>query len=129
TDRAGIVELESEIETHLEHNFGFSIPLILKTRNEISELLQTNPFGMIELHADIRLYISFLKSILQNTLSLPYSTDGNGFTIISIHKNCICSVLDLSKTKTPDGMKVLEKFYGKNITTRNWNTLLKMVEM
>jgi uncharacterized protein (DUF1697 family) len=38
----------------------------------------------------------------------------------------ICSVLDLSKTGTVDAMKVLEKEYGRNITTRNWNTILKL---
>jgi len=129
TDQSNIEELESKIETHLNQQFKFSIPLILKPKNEILELVQKNPFEAISLHTDLRLYVSFLKTSAHTYKPLPYRSDDGGFEIISIHMNCICSVLDLSKTKTPDGMKVLENIFGKNITTRNWNTLLKMVAM
>lgn len=129
TDQSNIEELESKIETHLNQQFKFSIPLILKSKNEILELVQKNPFEAISLHTDLRLYVSFLKTSAHTDKPLPYRSDDGGFEIISIHMNCICSVLDLSKTKTPDGMKVLENIFGKNITTRNWNTLLKMVAM
>ena len=37
--------------------------------------------------------------------------------------NTVFSVLDLSISKTPEAVKALEKYYGKEITTRNWNTI------
>ena len=38
------------------------------------------------------------------------------------------SVLDLSEAKTTKAMEVLEKFYGKDITTRNWNTIERIAK-
>jgi uncharacterized protein (DUF1697 family) len=40
----------------------------------------------------------------------------------------VFSVLDLSKGKgTPDVMSILEKEFGSKLTTRNWNTILKIL--
>jgi uncharacterized protein (DUF1697 family) len=38
----------------------------------------------------------------------------------------VFSFLDVSKSKTTDSMKVLEKSFSKDITTRNWNTIKKI---
>jgi hypothetical protein len=38
----------------------------------------------------------------------------------------IVSVLDITNSNTPKGMEDLEKLFGKNITTRNWNTIQKI---
>jgi hypothetical protein len=41
----------------------------------------------------------------------------------------VFSVLDLSKGKgTIDTMSILEKEFGPNVTTRNWNTILRIIE-
>ena len=41
----------------------------------------------------------------------------------------VCSVLRLSADKgTVDLMGALEKEFGKKITTRNWNTVLKIIK-
>jgi hypothetical protein len=45
---------------------------------------------------------------------------------LGIHDKIILSFLDVSKAKTPQVMDIIEKTYGKEITTRNWNTLLKI---
>lgn len=38
----------------------------------------------------------------------------------------LLSILDLSLNKTTKGMDVLEKIYGKDSTTRNWNTIKRI---
>lgn len=116
-------KLEEEIATHLEKFFGFRIPVLIRKDEEIIELINANPFGDIEVTQDIRLYITFLKEIPENKLTLPWISEDRSYRIIDIRDRAICSVLDLSATKTPKGMDTLEQLFGKNITTRNWNTL------
>jgi len=41
----------------------------------------------------------------------------------------VCSVLVLSSnSRTVDLMKVLEKEFGSKITTRNWNTIVRLMK-
>ena len=129
TKQTNIRELESKIERHLSQIFKFPVPVILCTKIEIADLVNKNPFKTINFHKDIRLYVSFLKDESKIEMTLPYCSKDNSFQIISLSNRTICSVLDLTTTKTPKGMDELEKLFGKNITTRNWNTILKILEI
>ncbi|MDO9157115.1 MAG: hypothetical protein Q7U17_09590, partial [Sediminibacterium sp.] len=59
-------------------------------------------------------------------LTLPYISKDNSFKIIGTKNHIIISVLDITTSNTPKGMEDLEKLFGKNITTRNWNTIQKI---
>ncbi len=120
--------IEATLEAQLSEAFGFQIPVILRTKNEIADLVKDNPFDQIEMHTDLRLYVSFLKTQPNLTISLPYTSDDSSFQILEVRKCNIVSVLDLSKGKTVNGMNDLEKLFGKNITTRNWNTIIKVLQ-
>jgi uncharacterized protein (DUF1697 family) len=89
-------------------------------------LVNDDPFAGIDVHKNIRLYITFLKEPSTTKLTLPYISKDNSFRIIDIKKDIIISVLDITTTSTPKGMEDLEKLFGKNITTRNWNTIQKI---
>ncbi len=118
--------LEKKISAHLEKSFGFLIPTIVRKSEMIYELLSNDPFKDVELTEDIRLYISFLQENAQTKLKLPWTSSDNSYKIIQkIGKN-ILSVLDISISKTPKAMENLESFFGKNITTRNWNTIKRI---
>jgi len=126
TQETNISELENTIEDVLSRSFGFPIPVILKTQQEISALVDSNPFEKIDMHKDMRLYVSLLKDSPEVALTIPYFSQDKTYTIIAIKEKVILSVLDLSTTSTPKGMNDLEKLFGKNITTRNWNTIKKI---
>ncbi|MCC5917859.1 MAG: DUF1697 domain-containing protein [Cryomorphaceae bacterium] len=129
TKQANIQDLEHKIENHISNSFGFPIPVILKTQKEISELIDDNPFEKINIHKNIRLYVTFLKDLPKVKLVLPYFSEDKTYQIISIKNKIILSVLDLTTTNTPKGMNDLEKLFGKSITTRNWNTINRVVDM
>lgn len=118
-----IEELEETISKHLEKVFGFPVPVLIRKSEEIIHLVKNNPFKNIEVTKNTRLYISFLKQTPETRLDLPWISDDNSYKILEIRDRTICSVLDLSATKTPKGMDALEKLFGKDITTRNWNTI------
>ena len=114
------------IPAHLEKAFGFEIPVITIPYEQILQIIQIDPFKNIEVTPKTRLYITFLPEPHKSPLKIPYSSDDNSFQIIYQTATMLFSILDLNKTGTVDAMNILEKAYGKNITTRNLNTVQKI---
>ncbi len=115
--------LEKIISEHLEKVFGFAIPTILRSSETILRILEKDPFRDLQLTKDIRLYVSFLRQKSDLDLKLPWSSEDGSYKIIAKNKDTILSVLDISVTKTPQAMDVLKRYFGSDITTRNWNTI------
>lgn len=126
TEASSTKLLEQMIANSLEKCFGFSIPTIVNPFSVVQNLIIQNPFSNIEVTKDLRLYVSFLQDKNDVEIPLPWASSDNSFQILEKRQNCIISVLDLSVGKTPKAMEALEKIYGKNLTTRNWNTLAKI---
>lgn len=121
-----IEALENTISKHLEKAFGFPIPTILRTSEVIFGLIHSNPFKYIVLTKEIRLYVSFLRNASKTDLELPWTSSDKSFQILSESNKTILSVLDLSINNTPKSMQALENSFGKDITTRNWNTIKRI---
>jgi uncharacterized protein (DUF1697 family) len=121
--------LQARIETRLSETFGFSIPVVIKRKSEITYLVEKDPFDKVVVNKDIRLYVTFLKNEDDIFLNIPWISEDASYKIIAISNGIIFSVLDLTLTKTPKGMEELERIFGKAITTRNWNTILKLLDI
>ncbi len=121
-----IPAMETRLAAQLQKTFGFTVPVLIRTGTDFSEMLKMQPFKKIQITPDIRLYVSFLKQEPTQKLKLPWTSDDQTFRILHIQHRTIFSVLDLAVTKTVKGMDSLEKMFGKEITTRNWNTVEKI---
>ena len=119
-------ELENTIAINLEKAFNFPIPVLVRDAAVMRDLIQNNPFAQIEVTKDLRLYVSFLKEKPVSNITLPWATSDGSFRILEARDNTICSVLDLAVTQSPKGMDALEQLFGKNMTTRNWNTISRI---
>jgi uncharacterized protein (DUF1697 family) len=119
-------KLEEVLTQQLEKAFGFPIPVLIRNAEEILELVRNDPFKLIQVTKDTRLYISFLKQEPVLALPCPWTSADGSYRILEIRGRCICSVLDLAGAPTPKAMDALEQFFGKNITNRNWNTMLRI---
>lgn len=123
-----VENLESKLSEHLEKSFGFPIPVILRSAEMINGFVIDMPFESVLVTKDIRLYVSFLRRDIETDLALPWLSDDKSYNIICKKYKTIFSILDLSLSQTPKAMGVLEKYYGKDITTRNWNTIKRIKE-
>ena len=121
-------DLENKISQHLEKTFGFPIPTLIRKSEMIIGLLSNNPFRAMEITEDLRLYVSFLREEMNPELNLPWKSPDEAYHIIEQKGRTVFSVLDLSVSKTPKAMEALEKYFGKDITTRNWNTIGRIVK-
>ncbi|MGI9550249.1 MAG: DUF1697 domain-containing protein [Aurantibacter sp.] len=120
-------DLEEVISGHLEKIFGFPVPTIIRKSKTICKLFETAPFRDVKIDKDIRLYVSFLKKNTQSDLEFPWSSTDDSYKILDRRDQAILSILDLSVSKTPQAMAAVEKFFGSDITTRNWKTIERIV--
>ena len=129
TAKTGISELESKIEEHLEKCFGFPVPVLLRELEDLIRILKSNPFKNIEVKKEIRLYVTFFKQKPKTELLLPWNSDDKSYKILEIKEKAIFSVLDLSVSDKLNSMEILGQIFGKEITTRNLNTINKIVRL
>ena len=127
TDKAALTR---EIESGLKAVFNKEINVILRSLDDLKKFQSSEPFKGITVTPSIRLYITFLSEKSRpGTIALPYTSPQKEFSILHATALKIFSVIDLSKGKgTPDVMNILKNEYGSNITTRNWNTILKVLK-
>jgi uncharacterized protein (DUF1697 family) len=127
TGKSGSDSLTELLETHLKKKFNFEIPILIRTIADLQHLIDRDPFRGIEVTPQTRLYVSFLSEKPQSKLKLPYRSPEKTYKILSASPSEVCSVLTLSpNTQSTDLMSILEKEFGKKITTRNWNTIVKI---
>jgi uncharacterized protein (DUF1697 family) len=121
--------LVSQIEEKLRKTFGYEISVVLRTLREIQDLVDSDPFKDITVTPQTRLYVTFLSASPESSLTALYESAGEDFKIVRIAKSEVCSVLTLKPgSQTTDAMNILEKEFGKKITTRNWNTVTKLLK-
>ncbi len=122
--------LATKIERKFHETFGFEIPTMIRRADEIKKIVESDPFKNIKVTDMTRLYVTFLKEKHTSKLAIPYSSPTKEFQILKVTKTELFSVLQLiERGKTPEAMNIIEKEFGKQVTTRNWNTVVKMANL
>jgi uncharacterized protein (DUF1697 family) len=116
-------KLRSKIEKAIKEKFGFEVPVILRSEKEIHALIESDPFKGVRVGSQTRFFITFLGEPPKSG-SITMKTKEGDEVIRSMSNQDVVSVL--VNMRTPDAMDTLKKEFGKNITTRNWNTVLKI---
>lgn len=120
------LDLVHQIEAKLKESFGYEVGVISRTIAEIRQLAASDPFKNITVTPQTRLYVTFLSEKPKTTAKPPPEAD---FGIVRVTDTEVCSVVVLSPARgTTELMGILEKQFGKNVTTRNWNTVVKILE-
>ncbi len=121
----GEVDLTKRIEEAFLKKFGFESKTMVRPLAEIEALLAAQPFKGVKVDKDTKLYVTFLQKSVKGTLMLPYGSRKGDFQIL---KRIDRAVFFLTRKTfhTLDAMAYMEEHFGKEITTRNWNTIQKL---
>ncbi|GET21019.1 DUF1697 domain-containing protein [Prolixibacter denitrificans] len=123
------VALGDKLEQAIADTFGFAVPVIVRTVEELQQAIATNPFYASP-DSDIeRLHLTFLKTapapaqlaVINQINHLP-----DKFNIIGNHAFVYCSGR-YSESKLTNSF--FEKKLKVPATTRNWKTVLKLVDL
>jgi uncharacterized protein (DUF1697 family) len=116
--------LGAKIEQKLKSEFGAEITVILRTGEGIQALLASKPFKATKVTPQTKLHVTFLPPNLEGGLKVSQRLSGTGYETRRVSDGEVCSAVEVSPAwGTTDLMKLLEKQFGKKITTRTWNTI------
>ena len=121
--------LVRKIEARLEKTLGHEITVIIRTPDDLQALADLNPFRRIRVTPRTRLFVTFLSEKPRTRLKIPYTSPDKSFRILRLTRGALCSVLTLGPqwAKNLRLMDILEKEFGKRITTRSWSTVLRLL--
>lgn len=126
SDRTNILEIETDIEQALFASLGFHTTAIIRNEEQLQKLVTANPFGDRIHGTDLYLLATFTKNPLKLRFELPYQPPGKPYQVVRAIDDTVFTVTDNTLAKTPDVMVWLEKELGKGISSRTWNTILRI---
>lgn len=119
SDKALAKTIESALETHLPRGF----PVIVRKAAYLQQLLKADPFAAFEIDATAKRVVTFLgEAHKTDNLSLPMERDG--VRILALQGDEVLTAY-VPNDSGPVFMVLLEKTFGKNVTTRTWDTVRK----
>ncbi|MFD3591566.1 DUF1697 domain-containing protein [Nocardia sp. NPDC058640] len=122
-------DLEDRIQTALNTELGIPGGTIIRSHPELRALLDRDPFEGLPHERGSYLTVTFFKNAMREADTKAF--DDDPFTrVIGYDREvrAFLTVIDNSTGKTPDFMARLEKTYGKDITTRTWLTVQRVVK-
>lgn len=98
--------LEDKIEKEMPKKLGFSRTTIIRSEQDLKKLVAKNPYKGVEDKLPNYLLVTFFKD----------------------RKPELCSVLNMDSNKTVNFMAKLEREHGKEITSRTWKTVNRILK-
>lgn len=121
--------LARELEAGLKKAHELDVNAIVRSLDDLKKLQSSDPFKGIEATPGIRYYVTFLSEGAKSpAIKIPYAAPHKGMRILHATATEVFSIVDLEKGMgTTEAMAILEKEFGSKLTTRNWNTVLKVL--
>lgn len=119
--------LESRIQDALRRDLGIAGGTIIRSQVELQALVDRDPFPGLIHGGSTYLTATFLKHAPEPAL-VPRPADPAvqvvGYDAVA---RAVLAVTDTTASTTPDFMGWLESQYGKDITTRTWLTVQRIL--
>ena len=127
TDDTGHDTLRQLIEPHLEKQVGFRVPTLIRRFSEIKSAIENNPFDNVRAGEASKWYITFLSDTPANEVKGSLGVFSNDSEYARIVKNEVY-IYASNYTKTHFSNSYIERKLGVSATTRNWDTVNKLLE-
>jgi uncharacterized protein (DUF1697 family) len=111
------------IETELERMLNAPICAIVRPLADLERLVASDPFRFVPITSETRLYVTFLSRPAMS----PKTVDGNVRLVGATAGEVLTAITLSPRWGTTELMAWLEEEFGKGLTTRNWNTITKIV--
>jgi uncharacterized protein (DUF1697 family) len=117
---------EKRIEAAMQSELGRVFAPIVRSGDELRELIAADPFARFRLPPKSKRVVSFFRNPPNPKISLPAK-----------HENAILHAVEGRHAFTsyvpdpgnPAFMVLIERAFGREVTTRTWDTLLKVAKL
>ncbi|MGQ0814568.1 MAG: DUF1697 domain-containing protein [Gemmatimonadota bacterium] len=125
TRKASEQSLQNKCEAALRVHMGRSFLTIVRSIDDLEEMLVSDPYRRIELPAGAKRDVTFLRAMPRLKPKLP--VDLRGAQICTL-KDRIAFSFHVPQQTDPAFMVLIEKTFGKEVTTRTWETVERIVK-
>jgi uncharacterized protein (DUF1697 family) len=122
-----IERVVKKIEAKLCKKLSADVLVFILSMEDLKKIVLTNPFKKMKLDIQTKLYVSFVKEVLKNKPKLPYSSPKKNVEIIKIKDKVIFTITPEINGRFGFPNNFIEEEFGIHATTRNWNTLVKIL--
>lgn len=112
-------------EAAMRQDLGHAFLTIVRSVDQLRRLLGSDPYEAFRLKPGSKRVVTFLRGKPKAPLALPIERDGARILHISGGEAFSAYV------RTPRGpvfMALIEKMFGRDVTTRTWETVMKVVK-
>jgi uncharacterized protein (DUF1697 family) len=129
TSKAPSTKLSERIGEKISTDFGFSIPVVLRTSDEMKKIVHDNPFLKDTKTDRSKLHVTFLSQLpttANNGKLAGLDAGADQFRVRGLEIYLYCPN-GYGRSKLSNN--VIEKLLGVEATTRNWKTVNRLFEM
>lgn len=121
--KAKAASLEAAVEAAIEDALGRTFLTIIRPVDTLAGLLESDPYSRFRVDPKAKRVVTFLRKLPKAKLDLPLFVDGA--RILAVEGTEVFTAY----VPSPKGavfMALIEKTFGKDVTTRTWDTVRKV---
>jgi len=126
TEEINTSKIASHIQEIIHDKFGFLVPVLVKTRNDIQRVLEECPFNQKQKEQTYFVMLKHYpeKALVEKAQDKSYPNDE-----YRILKDCIYLLPKKGFGQSKFNMNYFEKILQTNATARNYKTMLKLLSL
>lgn len=113
--------LQRKAEAAMTKRLGKSFLTIVRSVDALRELLDSNPYQEFRLPPNAKRVVTFLRDVPTASIALPIRL--GSARILTMSDTEIFSAYVPGSDESPVFMTLIEKTFGKEVTTRTWETV------
>lgn len=114
--------LERKAEAAMQMSLGRTFHAIVRKTDDLQNLLATDPYATSPQPPSAKRVVTFLREPKLSKLALPFESDGAQILSV-VGREAFTSYLPGEQPAT--FMRLIEKAFGKEVTSRTWATVQK----
>tara|TARA_R110002073_G_scaffold57778_4_gene146643 strand:- start:44790 stop:45341 length:552 start_codon:yes stop_codon:yes gene_type:complete len=124
-----VTALETRIQNQIANDFGFEVPVIIKTPVELKTVYANNPFSKNPLNDEKLFYVVFLKQQPQQEFIAHLESYNYSPEAYIINEKIVYFYAANGAANAKMGNAFFESKLKIIATSRNWRTLHKLIEL
>jgi uncharacterized protein (DUF1697 family) len=115
--------LERRAETAMRSHLGRSFATIIRPLEALRMMIESDPYTRFDVAPEAKRVVTFLRVKPRQRPPLPIELDGA--RILGIEDRAVFTAY-VRSPRGPVFMTLIEKTFGKDVTTRTWDTIKKV---
>jgi uncharacterized protein (DUF1697 family) len=117
--------IEKKAEAAMKNDLGVAFLTFARSQDSLKALVESDPFQAFRIGAKAKRIVTFLRTAPESTPQLPIKLDGA--TILAVKGRQVFTAYTPSP-RGPVFMTLIQRTFGKDITTRTWDTVKKVAK-